>query len=97
MMNKEERVLSALSDLANGALNYYQASQTVMAIEHLIREYIEDLQQKIDKAIEYMNSEEFFMKMNSNSIQPPADKYVCQDYFEAKEKLVEILGDKQCQ
>ena len=53
-----------------------------------------ELQNRINKAIEYMNSEEFFMKMNSNSIQPPADKYVCQDYFEAKEKLVEILGGK---
>ena len=50
------------------------------------------MQNRINKAIEYMNSEEFFMKMNSNSIQPPADKYVCQDYFEAKEKLVGILG-----
>lgn len=49
-------------------------------------------QRKINKAIEYMNSEEFFMKMNSNSIQPPVDKYVCQDYFEAKNKLVKILG-----
>lgn len=49
-------------------------------------------QRRIYKAIEYMNSEEFFMKMNNNSIQPPPGKYVCQDYFEAKEKLVEILG-----
>ena len=53
---------------------------------------LNEMQNRINKAIEYMNSEEFFMKMNSNSIQPPADKYVCQDYFEAKEKLVGILG-----
>lgn len=45
-MNKEERVLGALSDLTNGALNYYQAPQTVMVRENLIREYIEDLQQQ---------------------------------------------------
>ena len=51
-----------------------------------------ELLEQINKAIEYMNGEEFFMKMNSNSIQPPADKYVCQDYFEAKNKLVNILG-----
>ena len=68
-----------------------------MYCDEKAKDKIKDLQQKINKAIEYMNSEEFFMKMNSNSIQPPADKYVCQDYFEAKEKLVEILGDKQCQ
>ena len=53
---------------------------------------LNEMQNRINKAIKYMNSEEFFMKMNSNSIQPPADKYVCQDYFEAKEKLVGILG-----
>lgn len=44
-----------------------------------------ELKNRINKAIEYMNSEEFFMKMNSN-------KDLCMSYFEAKDKLVEILG-----
>ena len=50
--------------------------------------YAEDLQNRIDKAIEYMNGEEFFLLMNS--IQTP-DKAVCEDYFKAKGNLLEIL------
>lgn len=55
-------------------------------------ERIKHLEEVIKEAIDYMNSEEFFIKMNSNSIQPPPDKYCCQDYFEAKETLFEILS-----
>lgn len=55
-------------------------------------ERIKQLEEVIKEAREYMNSEEFFIKMNSNSIQPPPDKYCCQDYFEAKDKLLEILS-----
>ena len=49
-----------------------------------------ELHNKIDKAIEYMNGEEFFLLMNS--IQTP-DKAVCEDYFKAKGNLLEILKD----
>lgn len=50
-----------------------------------------ELHNKVDKAIEYMNGEEFFLLMNS--IQTP-DKAVCEDYFKAKGNLLEILkGD----
>ena len=50
----------------------------------------QELTAKIDKAIEYMNGEEFFLLMNS--IQTP-DKAVCEDYFKAKGILLEILKD----
>lgn len=59
MMNKEERVLNTLSYLTNGALNYYQAPQTVMVRESLIREYIEDLQQRIDKIMEIIELNQY--------------------------------------
>ena len=42
----EKQVLSALGDLTNGALNYYQATQTVMVRDNLIRNYIELLQKQ---------------------------------------------------
>ena len=58
-------------------------------IEDLLKE-VEELHNKIDKAIEYMNGEEFFLLMNS--IQTP-DKAVCEDYFKAKGNLLEILKD----
>lgn len=58
-------------------------------IEDLLDE-VEELHNKIDKAIEYMNGEEFFLLMNS--IQTP-DKAVCEDYFKAKGNLLEILKD----
>ena len=75
MMNKEERVLSALSDLTNGALNYYQAPQTVMVKESIIREYIQglqqqnkDLQQRIDKALNFTEKQKKKMYKNRNKI-----------------------------
>ena len=68
MMNKEERVLGALSDLTNGALNYYQAPQTVMVRESLIREYIEDLQQRIDKSKDFCNKQKQKMYKSRNKI-----------------------------
>jgi cell division protein FtsB len=42
----EKQVLSALGDLTNGALNYYQVTQTVMVRDNLIRNYIELLQKQ---------------------------------------------------
>ena len=42
----EKQVLNALSCLTNGALNYYQATQTVMVKDNLIRNYIELLQKQ---------------------------------------------------
>ena len=57
------------------------------AIEELLNE-VEELHNKIDKAIEYMNGEEFFLLMNS--VQTP-DKAVCEDYFKAKGNLLRIL------
>lgn len=36
-----EEVLIALSDLTNGALNYYQTSKSVMVKKHIIEDYIE--------------------------------------------------------
>lgn len=44
---KEEQVLIALSDLTNGALNYYQAPQTVLVRDKFIRDYIENLQSQL--------------------------------------------------
>ena len=77
---------------------FKNTSKYLYLYEHEIREinkYINELQQenkelhnKIDKAIEYMNGEEFFLLMNS--IQTP-DKAVCEDYFKAKGFLLEIL------
>ena len=66
-------------------------------MQNKTRDYIHNLEQenkelhnKIDKAIEYMNGEEFFLLMNS--IQTP-DKAVCEDYFKAKGNLLEILKE----
>ena len=50
------------------------------------QQMIDELIGKIDKAIEYINSLEFLELMNS------ANK---EDYFKAKNKLLEILGDKK--
>ena len=56
-----------------------------------------DLQQRIDKAIEYTNSLEFFNLMNSkvNTEYCPKDKAQCEDYFKAKEKLIKILQGEE--
>lgn len=97
MMNKECKLITPENiqgELINNEIeqiNLRAQAFKEQKYNELLKEN-KDLQTRISKAIEYMNSEEFFMKMNSNSIQPPADKYVCQDYFEAKEKLVETLG-----
>ena len=62
-----------------------------------IANYIEFLQQRIDKSIEYMNSLEFFELMNSkvNTEYCPKDKSQGEDYFKAKEKLVSILQGEE--
>ena len=41
-----EEVLIALNDLTNGALNYYQAIETVMVRKQVIENYIKQLQQE---------------------------------------------------
>lgn len=100
MMNKECKLITPENiqgELINNEIeqiNLRAQAFKEQKYNELLKEN-KDLQTRISKAIEYMNSEEFFMKMNSNSIQPPADKYVCQDYFEAKEKLIETLGGKE--
>ena len=81
MMNKEEIEYCLKQFYKNK--HAFRFENGLKISMYKVFEQLEDLQQRIDKAIEYINSEEFFMKMNSNSIQPPADKYVCQDYFEA--------------
>ena len=43
-----------------------------------------ELKERIDEAIEYMNSEEFFMLMNT-------DINSCNNYFRAKGNLLDIL------
>ena len=66
----EKQVLSALGDLTNGALNYYQATQTVMVRDNLIRNYIEllqkqntDLKDNWNKLKEYIsNNNRYFEK-----------------------------------
>lgn len=42
----EEQVLNALACLTNGALSYYQAPQTVLVRDELIRNYITNLQKQ---------------------------------------------------
>lgn len=65
MMNKEEIVLSALGDLTNGALNYYQATQAVQVRENVIREYIDELEQRIKYANETINN---YMMMETDEV-----------------------------
>ena len=65
MMNKEEIVLSALGDLTNGALNYYQATQAVQVRENVIREYIDELKQRIKYANETINN---YMMMETDEV-----------------------------
>lgn len=48
------------------------------------------LEQALNKIKEYIHSEEFFMLMNSNSIDDK-NKSVCEDYFKAQGKLDNIL------
>ena len=71
---------------------YRSSIRSKNLIKKAVAKLIHEKEEVIKEAREYMNSEEFFIKMNSNSIQPPPDKYCCQDYFEAKEKLLEILS-----
>lgn len=56
----EEQVLNALSCLTNGALNYYQASQTVLVRDELIRNYITNLQKQNTELKDIIN------KLNTN-------------------------------
>ena len=44
----------------------------------------------LDKIRKYIHSEEFFMLMNSGSINDK-NKSVCEDYFKAQKKLDEII------
>ena len=69
--------------------NYY-LSDSFYEIHNKVFNELDLLHNKIDKAIEYINGEEFFLLMNS--IQTP-DKAVCEDYFKAKGNLLEILKD----
>ena len=73
----EEQVLNALACLTNGALNYYQATQTVMVRDNLIRNYIELLQKqntelkeenkKIKETMqEYNDAGEYIYKLKDN-------------------------------
>lgn len=78
-------------------LRFYKEKGCLDTHYKVLIDYIDELEQenkelhnKIDKAIEYMNGEEFFLLMNS--IQTP-DKAVCEDYFKAKGNLLEILKD----
>lgn len=61
-MNKEN-ILYCLGILENGALNYYQAVETIRIASQNIQNYIEQLEKQnekqkevIDKAIEFINS-----------------------------------------
>ena len=49
------------------------------------------LQQRIDKAIEYMNSEEYFELNNDISASESQNR---ENYFKAKSKLLKILKGK---
>ena len=46
-INIPENVLVALSDLTNGALNYYKATETVKVRHNTILDYITNLQEKL--------------------------------------------------
>lgn len=68
----EDKILSYLSDLSNGALNYYQSSTKVMIMQGTIRDYIEQLQQK-NKELKNIND-----KLSSalNSTEQRIDKAI---------------------
>lgn len=67
-----------------------KAVKTLLRLYRQLEQENKELHNKIDKAIEYMNGEEFFLLMNS--VQTP-DKAVCEDYFKAKGNLLKILKD----
>ena len=80
----EEQVLSALSDLTNGALNYYRATQTVMVRDNLIRNYIELLQKQNTE----LKEENFKLQARSDRVINNWNKLKewLEEYIETNEK-----------
>ena len=66
-------------------------------IQFVEKSKYDELQRRINEAIEYTNSLEFFELMNSkvNTEYCPKDKAQNEDYFKAKEKLVSILQGEE--
>ena len=84
---KEEQVLNALSCLTNGALNYYQAPQTVLVRDKLIKDYINNLQSQL-KAKEEENEH---LKLVLSQIQycPYDDK--CGELYDCSKEEYETM------
>ena len=84
---KEEQVLNALSGLTNGALNYYQASQTVLVRDKLIRDYIENLQSQLKEKEEVIKEVKSVIKNNCIVLDNSYIEVVCTGDY-----LLEILS-----
>ena len=73
-----EEVLIALNDLTNGALNYYQAIETVMVRKQVIENYIKQLQK-----------EKEILKSNNKTlnIQKEQAYKIADDYYKENQEL----------
>lgn len=89
----EKQVLSALGDLTNGALNYYQATQTVMVRDNLIRNYIELLQKQNTELKDNWNKLRECLNEAKHEYRLRDNKGL-QDYYEVCVQQINNILDK---
>lgn len=68
-INIPDNILTALGDLANGALNYYKTPKTIELKHKLLLDYITNLQNKYEKLNNRINqcAEEILKEINENN------------------------------
>ena len=90
----EEQVLNALSCLTNGALNYYQAPQTVIVKDELIRNYITNLQKQNTELKDNRNKLKEWLEEEIYNIEPKgtAINYNCE--YDSEEDYINAMKER---